>query len=166
VSDYLLEVHEVPSGRKGEGVTRLIYENLNGLQSTLLSKNEKLEKARRVIDNLQANVACYNEHCENLWHQANQNGFCQMFNGGDTDLRAIASHNVHETAGKYQEVGTAMMSYSNLLQQFDPEGSGRDDLGLGCWMYMRFVGDDRIVTGVICGYSPHGVPAASPSSKK
>ncbi len=45
----LLEVHGVPPGRKGEGVTRLIYENLNGLQSTLLSKNEKLEKARRVI---------------------------------------------------------------------------------------------------------------------
>ena len=56
MSDYLLEVHEVPSGRKGEGVTRLIYENLNGLQSTLLSKNEKLEKARRVIDDLQADV--------------------------------------------------------------------------------------------------------------
>jgi hypothetical protein len=31
VSDYLLEVHGVPPGRKGEWVTRLIYENLNGL---------------------------------------------------------------------------------------------------------------------------------------
>jgi hypothetical protein len=31
VSDYLLEVHGVPPGRKGEGITRLIYENLNGL---------------------------------------------------------------------------------------------------------------------------------------
>jgi len=30
VSDYLLEVHGVPPGRKGEGVTRLIYENLYG----------------------------------------------------------------------------------------------------------------------------------------
>ena len=89
-----------------------------------------------------------------------------MFNGGDTDLRAIASCNIHETAGKYQEGDTAMMSYGNLLQQFDPEESGRGDLGLGCWTYMRFVGDDRIVTKVICGYSPHGVPAALPSSDK
>ncbi len=32
VSDYLLEVHGVPPGWKGEGITRLIYENLNGLQ--------------------------------------------------------------------------------------------------------------------------------------
>ena len=43
VSEYFLEVHGVPPGRKGEGVMRLIYENLNGLQSTLSSKNEKLE---------------------------------------------------------------------------------------------------------------------------
>jgi len=77
-----------------------------------------------------------------------------MFNGGETDLWAIASHNVHESVGKYQEGGTAVLSYGNLLQQFNPEGSGRDDLGLGRWTYMRFVGEDRIVTRVICGYSP------------
>ncbi len=54
VSEYLLEVHGSAPGRKGEGVTRLIYENLNGLQSTLSNKNEKLEKVQRVIDDLQA----------------------------------------------------------------------------------------------------------------
>ena len=46
VSEYLLKVHGLPPGQKGEGVTRVIYENLNGLQSTL-SKNEKLDKAGR-----------------------------------------------------------------------------------------------------------------------
>jgi hypothetical protein len=70
VSDYLLEVHGVPLGRKGEGITRLIYENLNGLQSTLSNKNEKLEKACWVIDDLQANVVCYNKHRQNLQHKA------------------------------------------------------------------------------------------------
>ena len=35
VSEYLLEVHGLPPGRKGNGVTRLIYENLNGLQLTM-----------------------------------------------------------------------------------------------------------------------------------
>ncbi len=54
--DYLLEVHGVPPGWKGEGITRLIYENLNRLQSTLLIKNEKIEKARQVIDELQADI--------------------------------------------------------------------------------------------------------------
>ena len=82
VSEYLLEVHGMPPGRKGEGSTCLIYENLNGLQSSLSNKNEKLEKARRVIDNLQANVVCYNEHRQNLQHKANRNGFRQMFNAG------------------------------------------------------------------------------------
>ena len=154
VSEYLLEVHGVPPGRKGEGITRLIYENLNGIQSSLSNKNEKLEKARRVIDDLQADVVCYNEHHQNLRHKANRNGFRQMFNGGETDLRAIASHNVHESVGKYQEGGTAMLIYGNLLQQFDTEGSGRNDLGLGRWIYMRFTGEDRIVTRIICGYSP------------
>jgi len=111
VSDYLLEVHGVPPGRKGEGIARLIYENLNGLQSTLSNKNEKLEKARRVIDDLQADVVCYNEHRQNLRHKANQNGFRQMFNGGETDLRAIASHNVHKSVGKY-------LNTKRVAQQF------------------------------------------------
>jgi hypothetical protein len=154
VPDYLLEVHGVPPGRKGEGITRLMYENLNGLQSTLSSKNKKLEKAWQVIDNLQVDIVCYNEHRQNPWHKSNRNGFRQMLNGGETELRAIASNNVHKDVGKIQEGGTAMMTYGGLIQQFDPEGSGRNDLGLGRWTFMRFVGDDKIVTRVICGYSP------------
>ena len=77
VLEYLLEVHGLPPGRRGEGVTRVIYENLNGLQSAL-SKNEKLDKARQVINDLQADAVCYNEHCQNLKHKANRNGFHQM----------------------------------------------------------------------------------------
>jgi hypothetical protein len=133
VLDYLLEVHGVPPGWKGEGITRLIFENLNGLQSTLLIKNEKLEKARRVIDELQADIVCYNEHRQNLWHRLNRNGFRQMFNGEETELRAIVSNNVHKEVGKFQEGGTAMMTYGDLIQQFDPEGSGHNNLGLGGW---------------------------------
>ena len=38
---------------KKEGITRLIYENLNGINSRL-SDNEKLEKARQIIDELGA----------------------------------------------------------------------------------------------------------------
>ncbi len=154
VPDYLLKVHGVPPDQKGEGITRLMYENLNGLQSTLSSKNEKLEKVRRVIDNLWADIVCYNKHRQNLWHKSNRNDLRQMFNGGETELRAIASNNVHKDVGKFQEGGTAMMTYGGLIQQFDPEGSGRNDLGLGRWTFMRFVSDDKIVSQLICGYSP------------
>jgi hypothetical protein len=127
-----------------------MYENLNGLQSTLSSKNKKLEKARRVIVDLQADIVCYNVHRQNLWHTSNRNGFRQMLKGGEMELRAIALNNVHKYVGKFQEGGTAMMTYGSLIQQFDPEGSGHDNLGLGRWTFMRFVGDDKIVTRVIC----------------
>ena len=77
-----------------------------------------------------------------------------MFNGGETELRAIASHNRDKDAGKFQEGGTAMMVYGDLIQQFDPEESGQEDLGLGRWTYMLFRGANNTVTRVICGYSP------------
>jgi hypothetical protein len=57
VLEYLLDVHGLPLGWKGEGVTRVISENLNGLQS-VLSKNEKLDKAWQVINDLKADVVC------------------------------------------------------------------------------------------------------------
>jgi hypothetical protein len=75
VSEYLLEVHGLPPGRKGKGVMRLIYENLNGLQLTMSKQNEKLEKARQVIKDLQVDIVCYNEHRQNLQHKANHNRF-------------------------------------------------------------------------------------------
>jgi hypothetical protein len=46
------------------------------------------------------------------------------------------------------------MVHGNLIQHFDPEDSGQDDLGLGRWTHMKFSGCDNIVTWVICRYSP------------
>jgi hypothetical protein len=97
VSEYLLDVHGLPPGWKGEGVTRVMYENLNGLQSAL-PKNEKLDKARQVINYLKAYVVCYNEHHQYLKHKTNQNWFRQMFIGGETELRVIAAHNVNKVS--------------------------------------------------------------------
>jgi hypothetical protein len=47
-----------------------------------------------------------------------------MFNCGETELQAIASHNRNKDTGKFQEGGTAMMVYGDLIQQFDLEESG------------------------------------------
>ncbi len=107
-----------------------------------------------IIDDLQADIVCYNEHQQNLRHKSNRNGFWQMFNSGKTELRAIASHKRNEDMGKFHKGGTAMMVHGNLIQQFDPEGSRRDYLCLGRWTYMKFSGNDNIITRVICGYSP------------
>ncbi len=116
VLEYLLDVHGLPPGWKGEGVTRVIYENLNGSQSTL-SKNEKLDKAWQNINDLQADVVvCYNEHRHNLKHKTNRNEFRQMFNRGEIDLRVIAAHNANKDAGKFQEGGTAMLVFGDLIE--------------------------------------------------
>jgi hypothetical protein len=47
-----------------------------------------------------------------------------MFNGGETELRAIAAQNANKDAGKFQEGGTAMLVFGDLIEQFDPEGLG------------------------------------------
>jgi hypothetical protein len=47
-----------------------------------------------------------------------------------------------------------MIVYGDLIQQYNPEESGRDDLGPGHWTHIKFKGDDNISTWVICGYSP------------
>eukprot|EP00956_Cyclotella_meneghiniana_P044930 scaffold343920_cov268-Cyclotella_meneghiniana.AAC.1 len=104
VDDDLLRVHGVAPGAKAEGVCRLVYENLNGLNSRL-SDNEKLDKARQVNHDLEVDIACYNEHRLNLSHKDNRNGFSQLFRGGESDIRSVAAHNKHEgkECGRVQE---------------------------------------------------------------
>jgi hypothetical protein len=59
VNDELLQVHETAPGSKQEGVTRLLYENLNGINSRL-SQNDKLDKLREINNDLEADIVCYN----------------------------------------------------------------------------------------------------------
>ena len=95
VSDEVLTVHGVAPGTKSDGVFRLVYENCNGLLNKI-SNNDKLEKAREIIDELEVDVACYNEHRQNLMHKDNRNGFSQLFRGGEAEVRSVAAHNTHE----------------------------------------------------------------------
>eukprot|EP00956_Cyclotella_meneghiniana_P001980 scaffold2227_cov52-Cyclotella_meneghiniana.AAC.2 len=72
VTDTVLQVHGVAPGSKQDGVFRLVYENCNGL-SNKISGNDKLDKAREINDELEVDVACYNEHRQNLMHKDNRN---------------------------------------------------------------------------------------------
>ena len=49
-------MHVIAPRNKGDGVTRVIYENPNGFNSRI-NHNEKLEKAKEIIDKLEADVA-------------------------------------------------------------------------------------------------------------
>ncbi len=73
-------MHGVLPGRKKEGITRLIYENANSL-SNRLGGNAKLNKAKDLIDELEADVVLYNKHRQNLMHSDKRNGWNQLFRG-------------------------------------------------------------------------------------
>lgn len=81
IKDELLTVHGVAPGRKAEGVSRLVMENANGFNTTI-SENEKLEKAKEINDELEADIVAYTEHRINSKHKHNRNGLSQMFRGG------------------------------------------------------------------------------------
>ena len=59
IAEELLRVHGIAPGKKPEVVKRIIYENANSF-NTRISGNEKVEKAKEVIDKLEADLLCYN----------------------------------------------------------------------------------------------------------
>ena len=69
-----------------KGATRLIYGNGNRFNSRI-SNNVKFNKAEQVMDDLDPGIGANNEHNLNLKHKENKNGFSQMFNGGDCEIR-------------------------------------------------------------------------------
>ena len=95
VSEEVLQVHGVLPGRKEDGITRVLYENANGIYNRL-GRNDKLDKAKDIINELGADVVAYNEHRQNLRHKDNRNGWNQLFRGGEADVCSIVAHNVHE----------------------------------------------------------------------
>ena len=148
-------MHGVALGSKAEGVCRVVYENLNGLNSRL-SENEKLEKARQINHDLEVDIACYNEHRLNLSHKDNRNGFSQLFCSRESDIRSVAAHNKHEgkECGHVQEGGTTMVLFGTLIEQFEFEESGKDESGLGRWVVMTFRGGNGLKTRVVSCYNP------------
>ena len=127
VSDEILEVHGIAPGRKVEGVSRLIYENIDGLNNKI-GGNKKLDKAKEIIHDLEADMVAINEHRMNCSHKLNRNGMSQMFNGGECEVRSVTGHNIHEKKyGKVQRGGTGLLLYGPLIQQQDFEAFGKDN---------------------------------------
>ena len=87
-TDEVLKLHGLAPGKKGEGVTRVIYKNPNGFNSQM-TRNEKLEKDKEIIDDLEADVVAYSEHRLNSKHKDNRNGFSHISRGEEADIRSI-----------------------------------------------------------------------------
>ena len=92
--------------------------------------NEKLDKAKEIIDELGADIVSLNELQLNLRHKANKHGLSELFNGGETDIRTVAANNVYENVSKVQQGGTGLLLYGPLIQQLQFDQSGAEDSGM------------------------------------
>jgi hypothetical protein len=72
------KVHGHAPPTKANGMVRLIYKNVNGFCNQL-SGNKKVERAREIHNELEADIAAYCEHQLNMHHKKNCNGFNQTF---------------------------------------------------------------------------------------
>jgi exonuclease III len=154
VPEEVLQVHGFALPKKAEGTVRLIYENVNGI-NTRMSDNKKVERMKELHDKLEIDVAAYCEHKINFKHKRNANGFNQLFKGGEAAIQSIAAHNVHKNVGKIQQGGTCLILFGHLTQQLDPNESEKDPTGLGRWSVMILQGEG-VRTRIICGYNPCG----------
>ena len=147
-------MHGVLPGRKEEGITWLMYESTNGF-SNRMGGNEKLGKAKDLINKLEADVRLYTKHRQNLMHSNNHNGWNLLFRGGEADVRSVVAHNIHKgrKVGKAQEGRTSILMFCQLTEHLDMTNSGKDESGLGRWSMMVIKGEG-VQTRIICGYNP------------
>lgn len=149
----ILTMHGDYPGTKADGTIRLIYENVNGINNRM-ANNPKLDRAKEIINYFSADLVAYCELRMNFSHRSTVNGLRKLFQGGESEVRALAGHNTHANVGRIQEGGTGMIVFGSLIDQYDSENSGRDASGLGRWTYMTFQGRNGITTRVVCGYNP------------
>jgi hypothetical protein len=154
VLEEVLQVHGVLPERKEEGITWLMYKNVNGFSNSM-GGNEKLGKAKDLIDKLEADVVLYNKHRQDLMHADNRNGWNHLFRGGEADVRSVIAQNVHEgrNVGRTQEGGTSIVMFGQLTEHLDMPNSGKDESGLGRWLMMVIKGEG-MQTRIICSYNP------------
>ena len=152
VLEEVLRIHGTAPASKPEGVIRLIYENANGI-SNKMSNNEKVEKAKEIMNDLEVDIVAYSDHRLNMRDRQNVNGFGQLFNGREATIQALVAHNVHENIGKVQEGGTRIMTIGALTEYIQANQPNKDETGLGRWAVTTFKGNHG-QTRVICGYNP------------
>ena len=155
----LLEVLGDTPGKKPEGVTRIACENVNTLPARLRG-NEKLEKTKHVIDDLELDVYGIIEHRNNLKHRdCRRHGITQLFNGGDSLVRGHWASNSNEDLDKFiarrtQEGGTGLLTFGEMASLYNSSGSGKDPTGLARYVYCEVKGNEGCSTMILSGYCP------------
>ncbi len=130
----------------------MVYKNVNGIGNRL-SGNEKVEKAKEILDELEVDIVAYNEHRLNMKDGRNVNGFNQLFKGGKVAIQSVVAHNVHKNIKQVQEGGTSLIAFGTVTEYLMHHQPRKDEMGLGSWSVMTFKGDNGL-TQVVCGYNP------------
>ena len=127
------KVHGDPLGEKDDGCVRFVFENFNGL-APWYTRNDKIILARRFLHRIKAD--CYmGAECRAQWDLLRHaNKLEQMFKS-EVQIKAIASHNVHEDDTRAQEGGTAIIAFDQLASL--QNSAGVDLTGLGRWSWIK-----------------------------
>ncbi len=118
-----------------------------------MSNNNKVEKAKEVIDKLEVDIVAYNKHCLNMQDWQYVNGFNQLLKGGKVAIQSVVAQNVHENIGMLQEGGTSLIVIGPLTEYIENYQPDKDETGLGRWSMMTFKRDIGR-TRVVCRYNP------------
>ncbi len=152
MTDDVLRIHGSAPSTKANSIICLLYENANGLQNKL-TNNEKVDKAKQIHNDLEADIVAYNKHRLNMHHKQNVNGFNQLFRGGEAEIRSVVAHNIHENVSKVHEGRTCLLMFGAIIEKLEIEQPSKDESGLGRWLVMTLQ-RDKGRARIICGYNP------------
>ena len=108
-------------GPKQEGMTRMVYENFNGL-APWHPENEKITLAKRYLRKIKAD--CYTGvECRAQWDMIKpKHQLTEIFSTG-VPIRTSTSYNKHEAVIRNQEGGTALMMFGQMAREVKTTGS-------------------------------------------
>jgi hypothetical protein len=81
VPEKILQVHGYAPPKKAEGTIRLIYKNVNGFCNQL-SRNEKVNRAKEIHDDLEVDIAAYCKLKLNMKHRKTATGLTDFSREG------------------------------------------------------------------------------------
>ena len=145
-----MQIHGDKLGTKRDGVARIVFENWDGC-APWKPRNDKILQARRFVRKIGADAYLGAETRAN-WDKIHHDGTLAQIFRSNTELKAVAAHNKHESDGRSQEGGTCLIVF-DFLTSVTAE-MGTDDTGLGRWCWARFRGKDNHTTRVISAYQP------------
>ena len=145
-----MKLHGDPLGTKPDGVVRFVFENWDGC-APWKRRNDKILQARRFVRRVSADAYLGAETRAN-WKALPYDSLLPQLFQSQTELKAVAGHNIHEENGRAQEGGTCLMIFDFLTTVTSELGT--DPTGLGRWCWAKFVGKNDHVTRLVSAYQP------------